>query len=288
MTEGTAIILLVIAELGVVLAIAGIVGAILWTRRKRREQRAVAELITTLTDRQDTRRVTLTGWLTHNLGYPEAEVASRVEQLLEAEMGIYRRMASALHETDAERLAGIMAGMDILTHLYRDTVAAAPRTDAENIAYTTAPADSDEELTKLGEDVPEHGADRPPPPAGAAGTASKDHSADPVFGEDWAPTPQAGEAANAPGDMVQEPAGGDQGGEGGYPGSTAEPATTAIDETRDQATLDAAWEGALAEQAAGIKTDDGATAANRPADSDPLEDLFDDGDDADGEPPVNR
>src|SRR6056297_1347692 len=125
MTEGTAIILLVIAELGVVLAIAGIVGAILWTRRKQREQRAVAELITTLTDRQDTRRVTLTGWLTHNLGYPEAEVASRVEQLLEAEMGIYRRMATPFHETDAERLAGIMAGMDILTHLYRDTVAAA-------------------------------------------------------------------------------------------------------------------------------------------------------------------
>ncbi len=254
MTEGTAIILLVIAELGVVLTIAGIVGAILWTRRRRREQQAVAALITAVAERQDTRRVTLTGWLTHNLGYPAGEVSSRVDQLLEAETEIYRRMTPALHETDAARLAGIMAGMDTLTHLYRDTVAAAPEPDAENIAYTTGPADADEELTKLGEDAPE---------SGTAGPAATDDAADTAAGDD-------------------------PGGEAGHGASPAGPDIAAPADTLDEAALDAAWEAALKEQAAGKEGDEPTTADSRPPGPDPLEDLFDEGDDAASEPPVYR
>lgn len=289
MTEGTAILLLVIAELGLVLLIAGIVGAILWTRRRRREQRAMAELMAAVTGRQDTQRVTLTGWLTHYLGYPEREVASRVEQLLEAETEIYRRMVRAIQETDTERLESIVAGMDILTHLYRDTVAAAPGAATDNIAYAAAPAGADDELTKLGEDDgPEGGEDGNSSTGTGAETVTEGPDMDPRFGDDWAPTPEAGEAADFTGDVTPRPAGKGPHEQEAHAETPEEVDTGAPDDTPDQAALDAAWEEALKEQAAGEAAGDPATATPPAPESDPLDDLFDDKDHAEGEPPVHR
>lgn len=301
MTEGTAILLLVIAELGLVITIAGIVGAILWTRRRRREQQAMAELITTVTGRQDARRVTLTGWLSHYLGYPEQETVLRADQLLEAETGIYRRMIAAIQESDAERLEGIVAGMDILTHLYREAAAAAPGDAGDNIAYTTAPVEADDELTKLGEypsldeDLkpendrgPEDREEEPVAPDGGADPAAPHHDEDPLFGDEGTVPAKAGGIVNMPADVPLRPAGiGPQGVEA-LGETPAEPETGPPRDTMDQTNPDPAWEEALREQAAGTKGDEAAPAGRRHPESDPLGDLFDDGEDTDGEPPVHR
>ncbi|MDZ7750991.1 MAG: hypothetical protein U5S82_04865 [Gammaproteobacteria bacterium] len=289
MTEGTAIILLVIAELGIVLLIAGIAGAILWNRRRRREQQAMAALIAAMASRQDTRRVTLMGWLSHNLGYPQGEATSRADGLLEAETEIYRRIAMALHGPEAERLESIVAGMDVLTHLYRDTASNAPGEAAEHIAYSAEPAEADDELTKLDEaDTPGAGNDAPPQPGGAGATASQDP--DDLFGDGWSPAPEEAENAPPSEHVALQPAGD---GEGQKEELTAPPpaeSSTAADadtrqDTLDQTALDLAWEEALQEQTAGEEADEPATATAPP---DLLDDLFDAKDDADGEPPVHR
>lgn len=296
MSEATTILLLVVAELGLVVLVAAAVALALNRRRRRREQSAVDGLLQQVAEDHKTRQVALSGWLTRTFGYSDDEARGLADQLLAAETTLYRDTVSAIQARDPAAIAALPAAVDRLTYLYRDIPMGGAGASGDDIEYT--PGDTD--FTKLGEEPAATTEDAPAdrPPAAAGGEDDELPEPEESGERDELPEPDApGDGGELPADAGQTPPQqGDSGDEPAADVAEDEERNETAGEGRPVAGGDGSETGERKPEPAASGTaeapanpgDELFSDSSQSEDYDPLDDFFDSPDEPDKEPPVHR